>query len=343
MKSGVIIISTGLLLALSWTEGESSDRARDGYLGDVKSVVTEKAAISNVSGEWVEGPRSLAKDEKYDADGVRTEIAEYTGKGVLWYRETQTRGPDGTVTTHRINYELDGTPKEERTHTVSPRGVRVTEIILYNIDGSVASKDVQTYDPNASKVPAPSEGEGPPENQISQFLDEEGNKVVERTEFNPDGSNKSRTIQVYGKNGRLVESAVYGHDGSLVRKTLFTHDVERRFVEEARYRGNGTLEFTSARLTSDAGIVVEIEQANYDGSGSLKSRLTRRFDERGNLTEALSFHAAQAETEAIAYEYAYDPTGNWIKRTTLKSVSPAEPPERIPVEAAYRTIIYYDR
>lgn len=338
MVASFLFFDTQLIIA----SNTSTDRGRAGYLGPVKSVVTEVTRLSEQSGSWVEGARIRLKAEKFDLQGKMMERTQYTHNGSLRYKEANTVDPSGVKMIERISYYPDGTLKDIWTKSFYPDGTTKTDTAHYNSDGSIASKDVQSFDPNVPPVQTPPLPAGPPKSKVVQSQDEQGNKIIEKTLLNDDGSVKSKWIQIYAPNGKLMESADYDASGSLLKKTVFTYDDQGNFKEQARYRGDGSLNFTSTRLSDGAGNTIKTEQAHYDETGKLKTKLTRIYDVNGNLTELLNYNAANEATDQTVYDYEFDARGNWIKKTTTKTQASSSSSEMIPLEITYRTITYYE-
>lgn len=93
-------------------------------LGPVRTVRMERAAITNINGESVEGPRILVMTAAYNEDGTRLVRANFNENGSLANRMVET-------------YEADG---------------RLLESGFYNSGGTLTARLVNTYDTNRQLI-----------------------------------------------------------------------------------------------------------------------------------------------------------------------------------------------
>ena len=61
--------------------------------------------------------------------------------------------------------------------------------------------------------------------------------VVERIEYNSDGSFVSKHLYKYDSQGNMIEEAEYDDDGSLSSKYLIKYDSQGNMIEEIKYEG----------------------------------------------------------------------------------------------------------
>lgn len=123
-------------------------------------------------------------------------------------------------------------------------------------------------------------------------------------------------------------------------KTTYRFDPEKRRLEAIQYRKNGELMKTDVYLFDDQGHV--IEHAQKDGPtipfGS-QARWEYKRDEKGVVTESISYGKDNTVERRTRYQYIFDTRGNWIRRTESALDKNGKPlSEQFTTQ---RTITYY--
>jgi hypothetical protein len=116
----------------------------------------------------------------------------------------------------------------------------------------------------------------------------------------------------YDDKGNLIEEIVYGNEGKLRVRDVYNLKGKQR------------------------------EKLTYSGDGSLISRHVSILDDKGSVTEAISYNAKDDSVrDRYSYSDEYDAQGNWIRETTSKWVKKDGKEYFEPAWITYRTITYY--
>ncbi len=116
----------------------------------------------------------------------------------------------------------------------------------------------------------------------------------------------------YDDKGYLVEKLLYGNDGNL--RMRYVYNLKDNQLEELAYSSDGSLNQRYLSILNDKSN--EIERTDFDvKNGSVRNR--------------------------YSYEYEFDSTGNWIKKTTRKWVTKDGKSVSEPAWITYRNITYY--
>ncbi|HEX8146988.1 MAG TPA: hypothetical protein VF591_07400 [Pyrinomonadaceae bacterium] len=247
-------------------------RQGDALRGPVKSARVERATFSRVDGALVEGPRRLVSVSTYSPDGKGKESEGYTPDGVL---------------RSRYVYAYDDAGNE-------------VEVSAFDGRGKLQMK----------RVSRPSEGE--------------------TLTYGGDGKLRERRVILRGPDGKLTETQVYDGSGALVERSVNERDdktsvwrtygadgsLKREDVHSLNYGGPHRTETktyapdgkVAARRVSeaDAGVSdLRATQARGDGGPPRKTRETREYDSRRNLSKLTTFslNAETGEYEPLAVSY----------------------------------------
>jgi hypothetical protein len=264
------LLSASLMLASlagSAAAQRTAAQAREGdaFRGPVRAARIERATFSRVGGELVEGPRLLVAAASYAPDGKRKEQESYA--------------PDGTLAGRRVHV-YDDAGREVEQFYYDGRGVLQSRVVrrpalgerlTYNGDGSLRERRVETKT---------SDG------------------IEERT-YNADGALKERSVLV--REGGVSVMKTYKPDGTLKRSVEHGASGARRTVYQT-YNPDGTVygrrvtEFAS----DDRALDIRADNHGYN-PGPRKTRETREFDARRNLSRLTSYVLNEATGE-------YEPT-----------------------------------
>jgi hypothetical protein len=236
-----------------------TDRQRDGLVGQVHKVVTERAEVIRQLSKSVEQVRRPENITVYDRHGhkvenIDTNIALAEQKSVsaellkaLTYRETFLHDAEGRQVERRA-YSLHEALKERSTITYSPEGDKA---------------EMVTYDANEAR-------------QSGTFIayDKTGNKLEELTFQASDGKLIHRLIWVYDGMGRVLEKSNYV---TLPENTWFIRELksydeygrEKKLVTDFSYSG------------SDERTIVEYLYQESDSYGNWSKRIERMTNPKG--------------------------------------------------------------
>lgn len=177
---------------------------------------------------------------------------------------------------------------------------------LPSLYGDVAEVTLIQYLPDASGKPI----NGCLECKEVYKFNKRGN-VVEKREFDSDGTLWNKCLYKYSADGKMVEQAWYKKDGSLDWKATYKRDDKENFIEETSFNGDGTKRGLALHKYNEKGVV--IEEANYDGNGGLQWVAFYKYDSKGCLIEDAGYYS----NGVIDYKFVnrYDSNGNIIEST----------------------------
>jgi antitoxin component YwqK of YwqJK toxin-antitoxin module len=129
-----------------------TDREKDGWLGPVKSVVTEMAPFTKRAGHWVLNPRTKGFATTYDRDGRKT--TESFGSDVLFSaghpNDTINKSDDEGHVIEQEKYQ-NGTLQYRVFFTYDAEG-RETERTVCSPDGTLLTSTIHKYDAHGKAI-----------------------------------------------------------------------------------------------------------------------------------------------------------------------------------------------
>ncbi|HEX8189321.1 MAG TPA: hypothetical protein VF586_13275 [Pyrinomonadaceae bacterium] len=247
-------------------------RQGDALRGPVKSARVERATFGRVDGVLVEGPRRLVSVSTYAPDGKGKESDGYTPDGVLRSRYVYAYDDDGKEVEVSA---FDGRGKLQMRKVSRPAE---GETLTYGGDGKLRERRV--------------------------ILRGRDGKLFETQVYDGSGALVERSVNVRDDNTSVWRS--YGPDGTLRREDTHALDYGGPHRTETKtYAPDGTL---ASRRVSDADAAVtdlRATQARGDGAPARKTRETREYDSRRNLSKITTFslNAETGEYEPLAVSY----------------------------------------
>ena len=143
--------------------------------------------------------------------------------------------------------------------------IEMSESTQYDSDESIFVKYTYTY-----------------ENEY----DEEGNRI-ENIRCNSDGEIEWKSTYEYDEEGNLIEKIDYRNDGSGLFNLKFTYeyDEEGNIRYEIKYDEDGNADLTEYHYTYkyDGDWPNQVEKITYNADGTVSSKYTYEFDEKGSL------------------------------------------------------------
>lgn len=187
------------------------------------------------------------------------------------------------------------------------------ERLLYNPDGSLLSRTDYVRDARSVKSEAILyDAKGTMREKRIFKADERGN-IIEWQNTRPDGSIHSKSSYSYDESGNNTEWVIQNPRGAVTDKWVYGYDEQGRVVEESRYYADGTLDM----------------------------KHVHRLDDKGLRRESEIYKADGALVETQRYDYEFDSTGNWIKKTTSKLSAGSSEGAFVPISITSRTVSYY--
>ena len=188
-----------------------------------------------------------------------------------------------------------------------------TEKLFYNPDKSLLSRTAYARDARSVRSEAVLyDPKGTMREKKIFKADERGN-IIEWQNTRPDGSVHSKSSYSYDERGNNTEWVIQNSRGAVTDKWVYGYDDRGRVIEESRYYADGTLDMKHVHA----------------------------FDEKGLRKESETYKADGALVETQRYDYEFDSTGNWIKKTTSRLLAGTGTEAFVPVSITFRTISYY--
>ena len=269
---------SALLLSLSLSAFASAQqravefRQGDAFKGPVKRARIERATFSRVDGRLVEGPRSLVVVSTYTPDGKRKEYEGYAPDGTLRQRYVYVYDDAGNQVEMS---SFDGGGKLLMMKVYRPA---TGETLTYNGDGSLRERRVVINRPDGT--------------QAETHLYDGGGALRERA--------------VNERDGKTSVWSTYGADGALKRRDVHALNYGGpHHTESKTYAPDGSV---AGRRVSDVDAAVsDLRETEERGGGGSprKTRETREYDSRRNLTKLVNFswNAETGEYEPAAVSY----------------------------------------
>ena len=214
--------------------------------------------------------------------------------------------------TESIVYNPDGSLNRKHGwgYTYDDKG-RVTERTFLNANGVLTAKAFFNYDDRGRQVEATFFSPPGSVNHVQSYAYDDKGNMIREVHRNPDGTIRNSQVNTYDADGRLTEYSLHKPDGTFYQRNVYTYD------------GRGR----------------ETGWAIYKEDGAPVMGLTRRYDEKGNVSELLR-HSKGVITARETYAYEFDSRGNWVKRKTERETT-RDGKTKVELEVAYRTITYF--
>jgi hypothetical protein len=146
----------------------------------------------------------------------------------------------------------------------------------------------------------------------------------------------------YNEQGKIIEELSVLMDGTITSKREFDYDSRGKLLEWRFYYQDETDKLYLAGKWVYTRNGNESKSIYYEGCCTIKRWQIAIFDKYKNLIEFSHYRADGSMTSKSAYAYEYEAKGNWTKRIMSVWVTKDGKSFFEPVEAQYRTFIYYD-
>ena len=238
-KAILIAVILGCVFACPTNAQDRSDRARDGLIGAVKSVVQETALFECRSGKPTEVER-FKSSEEYD--------------------------PDGRVIGNRNRFIIDD-PISRMLHYPFDESIpRLVKPTYWDNDvpadwkyGAIIYTDVFTYDNQARRSEWVHYGpDGAIRIRSIVTFDKQG-RLAETKSYGADGALTEWNVIKRDSRGNVLESGYYKEDGTLVEVQKDSRSYLNKFVSNYEFdsTGNWIIEVLSRPVSEDGQPVLE--------------------------------------------------------------------------------------
>lgn len=219
------------------------------------------------------------------------------------------------------------------------QGNKIEENIYYS-KGSLYSKRILKYDNNQNIIEENIYNYLPNGNLDGQYTskfynkyDDKGN-IVEQCGCNSDNNLNKNTSYMYDDKRNLIEKNWYETDDGLGRKDTWKYDGKGNVIENIWYKSNGSIVKKWIYKYDDKKNI--IEEIIYNSNSNSDYTLYYKYDDKGNEIEVNTYSLDEdlrTKHTCQSYNYNYDETGNWTKRTEFENA--------ITIEITAREIEYY--
>ena len=218
--AGTVIVIGLLRLGPAAGQSRKSDVEHDGFKGQVRTILTETAKLSNKGGKLTEGRRRFHSKWAYNSGGT---LVEEEIKG-----------------SHRLyRYDSDGNRYEKRSSSWMA-GPPKTEDFQYQqekaADGSWLFKWVPKYDSAGNRIEERVfSGTREPHSRFAYKYDDRGRRV--ETTYEAEGSPTKRFTYSYDEAGRIRERLEYNGSNTVAsrRQRGFEFDSSGNWVKSTTF------------------------------------------------------------------------------------------------------------
>jgi hypothetical protein len=244
---------------------------------------------------------------------VRLEKARFLSESGEWkeqakvFSSVQTYDLKGNMTESTFHTN-DGTLATKHINARDDKG-RLIKVFFYKPNGSLDRKALYTYDTRG--------------------------KVASIDLIKADGSPINKQRFSYNDNGKMMKADLREADGSTELDFEYFYDATEKLVEIDYYR-SGRLDHKVFLSYNKKG--TRNKGVEYTATGSVLSRSTWVYDDRGNMVEMKHDRADGSFNHKTTFSYEVDSYGNWIKGYTETRDKAGT---LISKETLYRTITYY--
>ena len=277
----IILVLSGVYPIFAQTK---SDREQDGIKGSIQTVRSERMQLVNKDGKWIEIPDSLTISTWiYDAKGRLIEDAEYLADYSPDTKSVSIYDSKGNLI-ERQSYQHD--ILVSRIVSTYDESGREVERIESDPKGKTKDRFIDKYDEKGTLTVFSPQLEGPPV-KVSTTTYDAKKHPLEETRFRPDGVLEHRTVYTYDGENKTSEIEFYEKEGKQqITKQTYVYDKQGNLIEEATY-----------------------------SNGALETKLTYKFDDKGNRSEVVELRSDGTVRKRIALSYEIDLAGNWTTVT----------------------------
>jgi len=199
---------------------------------------------------------------------------------------------------------------------------------------------------------------GESESKLVKKYDDKGLKT-ERYSYDAQGTLSSKAVFSQQADGSIIQTTDYFKKGAPDGRTIDKLDSKERFLENNHRDGSKEVNNYSADATHTQRISYDekgrvknrvlwdhdvgkrtVEVLFYRGDASRQWRLLHTYNDNGELVK--EEFSGKAGSAAWQYEYEYDATGNWVKKTSTRLTPNATTFRSATPGVTSRAITYYE-
>ena len=148
-----------------------------------------------------------------------------------------------------------------------------------------------------------------------------------------EGQLDRKHIRKYNDAGALTEAANYNPEGELLDKMKYVYDAQGRNSEVWSFKDDQVPEYKDKRTFDENGMLIketrfleaeiernisfkyndrkqQTEMLNYSGDGELRSKVSTRYDAKGNKTDLIVYEGGEIDSKS---KFVYDNNNNLIE------------------------------
>jgi hypothetical protein len=211
---------------------------------------------------------------------------------------------------------------------------KTIQLEIYNPDGSSQFTDQYSYeyDDNGAPVKRFSYFNGTLEGVYLYQYDDNGN-LLEIDKVNEDESLQTTVSYRYNDAGYVTGEYSYA-SGYLIYGHTYEYDGKGNKIEDKFNNYSGNHDSKTTYGYDDTGKI--IEQTDYAYAGGLlfhSEKYIYTYDDKGNVTKAITTYVEEERTTTATYQYTYDEHDNWVQMIMFSGHKP--------VSLIERTLEYY--
>ncbi|WP_347218555.1 hypothetical protein [Chryseobacterium sp.] len=181
---------------------------------------------------------------------------------------------------------------------------------------------------------------------ISSYSYDRNNKIKEAKMFDSENNEIMKVNYTYSKDGKETDTKVESKSMNITysEKVINSYNKANQLVGTQTLQDGKVRSTQNIQYSSDQKIT---EEKRFDSSGTLNSKIIKKFDKKDNLIEKLEYKGSDAKDLAFkvlykyndknhlveitkynndgsikykdSLKYLYDKTGNWIKKTEFSN------------------------
>lgn len=313
---------------------DESDRARDGFKGEVQSVTVETAPLVDRFGEFVEAARVTESQTTYSEDGNVLDIKRYRSDNTVDYAIKYDYKDDLLVTEE--TFDDNEAPLYKWLREYNSRNLE-TSLSGYDADGQLDFRTVKEYDNRGQLLKETSFNPDETFSYVAEFSYNRGGSEKRTTYFTPGNVADYTSLEMFNSDGNRLEESATNTEGELEYRVTYKYDGEGRLLEETAYKPDGSQDY---RLQNEYDGGKLMKTTEYNEENQPFYTYTYAYDQHGNMTERTT-EAEDGTKDVYRFIYEYDEAGNWVKRQTQRLVEKFGEEVLEPTEVTHRSIVYF--
>jgi hypothetical protein len=278
-----LVLASGVLIHAQTKTPRENER----LIGPVRTMLIERATVSNVAGQPKESARVFFFSETFDEKGNLLAQNSY-----------------------------DAEEKREQKlgwgHSYDDKG-RETQTLFYDADGRLTNTGVTVYNDKERRAETTQINPDGSINHIqAYFYDEKGNKIRE-SHRNADGTARNNIFRSYDDRRRVVEEIFYDGKGAMNHRSVMTYDDHGEKASWTVHKPDGTfvLMFKRSQAYDSKDRVTAVTYYTSDNAVTSKESFSYEDDAQGNWIkrttsrEVFKKDLVQSESEIVYRTLTY--------------------------------------